>query len=128
MPRSPSPRPSPRVEGVTLPLSAPTSVFGGMSAAVFSLSPRERAGVRGNTIPACAVATIPRTTLGFNPFTASANTLICAGVVPQQPPTRFNHPFSAHSYRAQMAKLLPADTALVVHVDIRGLQEFGHLG
>src|SRR5437660_1633487 len=38
------------------------------------------------------------TSLGFKPFTASANTLICAGVVPQQPPTKFNHPFSTHSF------------------------------
>ena len=34
---------------------------------------------------------------GFTPRTASAMRLIWAGVVPQQPPTIFSHPFSAHS-------------------------------
>src|SRR5262249_6749068 len=32
---------------------------------------------------------------GFTPFTASAIALMWAGVVPQQPPTTFSHPFSA---------------------------------
>src|SRR6266850_721896 len=36
--------------------------------------------------------------LGGNPFTDSASTLICAGVVPQHPPTKLSHPFSAHSF------------------------------
>src|SRR5581483_2586959 len=35
--------------------------------------------------------------LGAHPCTASAIALICGGVVPQQPPTMFNQPFSAHS-------------------------------
>ena len=32
---------------------------------------------------------------GFTPLTASATALMCAGVVPQQPPTMFSQPFSA---------------------------------
>ncbi len=32
-----------------------------------------------------------------SPFTASAMALICAGVVPQQPPTKFTNPDSANS-------------------------------
>src|SRR5689334_16642427 len=37
-------------------------------------------------------------TRGGKPLTASASTLICGGVVPQQPPTKFNHPFSAQFF------------------------------
>jgi len=36
-------------------------------------------------------------TRGGRPRTASASARMCAGVVPQQPPTRFSHPFAAHS-------------------------------
>src|SRR4051794_8045216 len=35
---------------------------------------------------------------GGNPATPSAIALICAGVVPQQPPTILSQPFSAHSF------------------------------
>src|SRR5438876_7487607 len=37
-------------------------------------------------------------TRGGNSRTASARALMCAGVVPQQPPTRLSHPFSAQSF------------------------------
>ncbi len=34
------------------------------------------------------------------PWTASAIALICSGVVPQQPPTKFNHPSLVHAPKA----------------------------
>ena len=37
------------------------------------------------------------TTRGANPATASARAAMCAGVVPQQPPTMFTRPLCAHS-------------------------------
>ena len=43
--------------------------------------------------------TLPGTLRGILPATASAMARICSGVVPQQPPTMFTSPASAHSPR-----------------------------
>jgi len=51
-------------------------------------------GSRPDSIVLCAAAGIWR---GWAPSAASAMAAICAGVVPQQPPTMLTSPASSHS-------------------------------
>src|SRR5712691_5367279 len=55
--------------------------------------PRIETGALPRFSPSRTNRATPR---GTKSFTASAIARICSGVVPQQPPSKFSHPFSAH--------------------------------